>query len=38
MLPADKRRVQEAFLAGSLRVIAATNAFGMGWTSPMCAW
>ncbi|MBK6653948.1 MAG: RecQ family ATP-dependent DNA helicase [Zoogloea sp.] len=34
MLPADKRRVQEAFLAGSLRVIAATNAFGMGVDKP----
>ncbi|MEJ2693869.1 MAG: RecQ family ATP-dependent DNA helicase, partial [Candidatus Thiodiazotropha sp.] len=30
MLPAEKRRVQEAFLTGELRVIAATNAFGMG--------
>lgn len=34
MLPADKRRVQEAFLAGQLRVIAATNAFGMGVDKP----
>lgn len=34
MLPADKRTVQEAFLAGSLRVIAATNAFGMGVDKP----
>jgi ATP-dependent DNA helicase RecQ len=34
MLPADKRRVQEAFLSGSLRVIAATNAFGMGVDKP----
>ncbi len=30
MLPGDKRSVQEAFLSGELRVIAATNAFGMG--------
>ena len=34
MLPGDKRRVQEAFLAGQLRVIAATNAFGMGVDKP----
>src|SRR5256885_357197 len=27
---ADRERVQEAFMAGSLRVIAATNAFGLG--------
>jgi ATP-dependent DNA helicase RecQ len=30
MLPAEKRGMQEAFLNGELRVIAATNAFGMG--------
>ena len=30
MLPEEKRQVQEAFIAGELRVIAATNAFGMG--------
>lgn len=30
MLPTEKRSVQEAFLTGELRVIAATNAFGMG--------
>lgn len=34
MQPADKRMVQEAFLAGSLRVIVATNAFGMGVDKP----
>lgn len=34
MLPAEKRSVQEAFLAGELRVIAATNAFGMGVDKP----
>lgn len=34
MLPTDKRTVQEAFLAGTLRVIAATNAFGMGVDKP----
>ena len=34
MLPGDKRAVQEAFLAGKLRVIAATNAFGMGVDKP----
>ncbi|WP_217160954.1 RecQ family ATP-dependent DNA helicase [Thiocystis violascens] len=34
MPPADKRAVQEAFLAGTLRVIAATNAFGMGVDKP----
>lgn len=30
MLPDEKRQVQEAFIKGSLRLIAATNAFGMG--------
>ena len=30
MQPEHKRRMQEAFIAGELRVIAATNAFGMG--------
>jgi ATP-dependent DNA helicase RecQ len=30
MLPTAKRSVQEAFLTGELRAIAATNAFGMG--------
>lgn len=30
MTPEEKRRAQEAFIAGDLRVIAATNAFGMG--------
>jgi ATP-dependent DNA helicase RecQ len=34
MSPADKRAVQEDFLAGRLRVIAATNAFGMGVDKP----
>ncbi|MGD9871831.1 MAG: RecQ family ATP-dependent DNA helicase, partial [Thauera sp.] len=34
MLPTDKRTVQEAFLGGSLRVIVATNAFGMGVDKP----
>ncbi|MGX2040255.1 UvrD-helicase domain-containing protein [Methylocaldum sp. MU1018] len=34
MLPAEKRSVQEGFLAGELRVIAATNAFGMGVDKP----
>lgn len=34
MLPANKRGVQEAFLTGTLRVIAATNAFGMGVDKP----
>lgn len=34
MLPTEKRTVQEAFLAGSLRVIVATNAFGMGVDKP----
>ena len=33
-MPTDKRRVQEDFLAGTLRVIAATNAFGMGVDKP----
>ncbi len=28
--PPDKRRIQEEFLAGDIRVICATNAFGMG--------
>ncbi len=30
MTPPEKREVQEAFLSGTLPVIAATNAFGMG--------
>jgi ATP-dependent DNA helicase RecQ len=30
MPPEQKRQMQEAFIAGELRVIAATNAFGMG--------
>lgn len=30
MLPTEKRLMQEAFIRGELRVIAATNAFGMG--------
>jgi ATP-dependent DNA helicase RecQ len=30
MLPEQKRQMQEDFIAGDLRVIAATNAFGMG--------
>lgn len=30
MQPEQKRQVQEAFIKGKLRVIAATNAFGMG--------
>ncbi len=34
MLPTEKRSVQEAFLSGDLRVIAATNAFGMGVDKP----
>ncbi len=32
--PEDKREVQEAFRTGQLRVIAATNAFGMGIDKP----
>jgi len=31
---ADRDRVQDAFMAGELRVIAATNAFGMGVDKP----
>lgn len=34
MQPAEKREIQEAFLAGTLRVIVATNAFGMGVDKP----
>ncbi len=34
MLAADKRQIQERFIAGQLRVIAATNAFGMGVDKP----
>ncbi len=32
--PAEKRRVQEAFTAGELAIICATNAFGMGIDKP----
>jgi ATP-dependent DNA helicase RecQ len=31
---ADRARVQEAFMAGDLRIIAATNAFGLGIDKP----
>jgi ATP-dependent DNA helicase RecQ len=31
---ADRERVQEAFMGGEVRVIAATNAFGMGVDKP----
>jgi ATP-dependent DNA helicase RecQ len=31
---ADRDRIQEAFMSGELRVIAATNAFGMGVDKP----
>jgi ATP-dependent DNA helicase RecQ len=31
---ADRARVQDAFMAGDLRVIAATNAFGLGVDKP----
>jgi ATP-dependent DNA helicase RecQ len=31
---ADRHRVQDAFMAGDLRVIAATNAFGLGVDKP----
>lgn len=34
MLPEDKRRTQDDFIEGRLRVIAATNAFGMGVDKP----
>lgn len=34
MMPTVKREMQESFLAGRLRVIAATNAFGMGVDKP----
>lgn len=34
MMPEDKRSIQEAFIRGELRVIAATNAFGMGVDKP----
>ena len=30
LLPPEKKRIQEEFLAGDTRVICATNAFGMG--------
>ena len=30
LAPPEKRRIQEEFLAGDIRVICATNAFGMG--------
>ncbi len=30
LTPPEKRRIQEAFLAGDVQVICATNAFGMG--------
>jgi len=38
LLPDRKRDVQEAFRIGQLRVIAATNAFGMGIDSPISGW
>lgn len=31
---ADRERIQDAFMAGELRVIAATNAFGLGIDKP----
>jgi ATP-dependent DNA helicase RecQ len=34
MQPEEKRSVQESFIHGDLRVIAATNAFGMGVDKP----
>lgn len=34
MQPPEKRAIQEAFIKGELRVIAATNAFGMGVDKP----
>lgn len=34
MAPADKRQMQESFIAGQLRTIVATNAFGMGVDKP----
>lgn len=30
LIPPEKRRIQDEFIAGNLRVICATNAFGMG--------
>src|SRR5947209_11381834 len=30
----DRERVQDAFMSGNVRVIAATNAFGMGVDKP----
>jgi len=30
LTPAEKKRIQDEFLSGSLRVMCATNAFGMG--------
>jgi len=32
--PEEKRNIQEAFMLGDLRIIAATNAFGMGIDKP----
>ncbi len=32
--PHEKKDIQEAFIAGSLRIIVATNAFGMGVDKP----
>ncbi|GAB2860188.1 RecQ family ATP-dependent DNA helicase [Lentzea nigeriaca] len=34
MKAADRRRVQDAFMRGDLRVVAATSAFGMGIDKP----
>ena len=34
LMPSEKKRIQDEFLGGELRVVCATNAFGMGIDKP----
>jgi len=38
LLPEERTRIQDEFMAGDLAIVAATNAFGMGMIAPTCAW